>query len=267
MKITKEDLKKFFQKKETLFGILVIFVSAIIVIILYSSKFIMEWFSDSLFKNLGSMKGAELIMVALLIFVVVFVLVSLVGFIGTLEFLFFNKKNQTRLIGFATVLSMVGVFILGVIGFNILYGQEDFGLYLRDQDLNKVGNMSCEGSSKIFFSSDLIKCETNPPLSQINASMRFTFDNNSYGYQNFSNLTFIAPENVKYIFFEINGIDEKGDLKYLNIGSPFRFFTAEEYETLNIKFLSFIYILLGIIFITIPTSAYYLRELFNPREN
>ncbi|MEN7982117.1 MAG: hypothetical protein ABFQ65_01575 [Nanoarchaeota archaeon] len=190
--------------------------------------------------------------------------------LALIGFSFIVKRDITpgKVLGMLTILLMLYVFLGGIIILNETFGYKPISAYLN-LDGNAHNRYSLEEGiacssfrEKILVGMN-VSCKINPSLKKIiNANVTFTY--NLGGSETIplnENLTFIAPENVYLIFFQIRGFDE--DDKEIDISSSWRhtFYTIEEDQKRREGFAKYFLGLLGLIFITIPLMINQFKEL------
>jgi hypothetical protein len=187
------------------------------------------------------------------------ILIEVVVWAGIIEY---NKIKFPWV--FATIVIMFCFFVISAIYTQISIGQEDLHLVLRNSsDTTKIiGDFDCSGGSKSFLLvGEKIICNINPTLINEEISVIFTFENKTKSESMILiNNSFIAPQNITYILFNVNGLNE-GEVFSANVGYPYKFLTEEEAHSKKKDFLKYLGVIFAIIFVTIPLMMNKFKEL------
>lgn len=253
----KENKKRNMKLSGILFYL--IFAITIISLILWGfSKFVPE-IANIFIKFFGSYQMYVLVSWGFFFLFVAIILVQLLVIAGRLD----NKPNKFPWV-FSTLIIMLCFFLISIIYTQISIGQEDLHLLLRDSsDNNKVlGEIDCSGGSKSFL---LIKenifCNVKPKLENETIYVEFTYENKTSSLPNrLLNNSFISPENVTYLFFEVTGLNNN-EIFSANIGYPYSFLTEAEALQKKKEFIRYLGIIFAIIFVSIPLIMNKFKEL------
>lgn len=228
-------------------------------------KFIIDIFNESLVRNLGSYKVAAVTLAGISLLFLGLLILGFFYFISLIDVtVFYSKKHN--LWGVAMILTMIFVFIYGVIAYDALYGQEKLSLILRDENGYPAGNIDCNSSEplRVIIEGQTISCKTSN-ITIVGGYVNQILRNSSTDYQAFNDsILFTAAREIESIYFYIN-VKNDSSTYNLSTGNKYYFPTQDEYNELGLKFIKFLILLFGVIFITIPTSFYYMREMFNKK--
>ncbi len=168
-----------------------------------------------------------------------------------------RKINYPLLISvfFITLIIFSGIFII----------QDLVGTKQIEFNLNPLGAglgvITCNGSNNIMLAGDPISCEVqnkNIIYEGVNVSFTYLNLNQSYTILNYENETFIAPEKLRYISFELI---EENYPSNISVGFPYYFKTFEEYEKDKPIFLAYILSLIILSFVTVPSAVLTIKKL------
>ncbi|MEI6849435.1 MAG: hypothetical protein WCK29_00185 [archaeon] len=159
-------------------------------------------------------------------------------------------------------------FIESAIGVKTVHGWN-----LQSPPPNIVGQINCNSETTgeaVILINDTAICKYTLPWKLTNAttSVEIVYNNNTHNHitsmvePNNYNITFNASANVRYLSFEINGINEKGMNVSATDGYPNTFLSPEEYKQNTQTFLSYILGLFALIFVTAPIAINELKKLW-----
>jgi hypothetical protein len=179
---------------------------------------------------------------------------------------FYNKKMNWWMNGTLTL--MVLFLVIGGVLIHWYYGEPKLSLVLRNAENNEVvlGNITCADSSGRILAGNLLYCEMNPQnLFLTSATATFTLNDGTKRSLDFSNLSFLAPDNSNYLSFEIIGKDSANKTVHLSVGSQIRFYNKQQAEDRKDKLLSYFIILLGAVLFSVPSMMNNLKNLGETR--
>lgn len=168
-----------------------------------------------------------------------------------------RKFNMPLLftIGFITFVIISGLFIV-----RDLMGTKEIDFYLNPLGFG-LGRIVCSSESNIILAGELVSCNLKDSIiknyESINVSFTYANLNKSSIILNETSKTFIAPEKVRYISFEL--LDPY--ISDVSTGYPHHFKTFEEYEKDKPIFLAYILSLILLAFVTIPSAVLNIRKL------
>ncbi|MCK5021380.1 MAG: hypothetical protein KAS32_30490 [Candidatus Peribacteraceae bacterium] len=173
----------------------------------------------------------------------------------------FDKKCKSW--AKSTLYLMFLFLVVGLCLISYNFGETQLSLFLRDSDNigQVVGNITCEDDAGKMIVDHEINCEFYPNISIISANVTFTLKNGSTVIYDFSNRNFIAPDNCKYVYFRMVGIDENNETLRLEIGYPMSFYTEKENEERNEKYIAFIILLFGAVLFSVPSMVNNFKNL------
>lgn len=193
-----------------------------------------------------------------------FVVISLIYLVVYTVLLYykFSKEKKFNWWKINTFCIMVLLLIVGLMFIQSTLGQKKLDLVLREygNDKKVLGNIQCTDNNNDLIVGNTVFCQMQPILTNISAYINFTLDNNSIISQNFSNLRFIPPNNVKSIYLQING-DSEGKHMQLHIGYAVKFLDKDENEKRKEKFTAYILGLFGVILFSVPSMMVNLKDL------
>ena len=169
-----------------------------------------------------------------------------------------NIKKQHNWFLF-TILIMLFILFSGLIFINELYGYKPTSAYLNINEFgfgkyDGNGSIDCFPSNERVFVGSELYCNIKPHLEEID-SANITFKQligNNWKIKLNKNLSFIAPSNISYIYFEIYGLNKKLHNVSLSSGFSHTFYTIEEDKERSEKFLAFLFGLIALVFLSIP---------------
>jgi hypothetical protein len=179
------------------------------------------------------------------------------------------KKNwkMSRIWLMITIMIMLFSFLGGTILIDTAYGYKPISFYLNI-DGNTMhryagnGTVDCLNPEGKVLTNKMLQCSINPPLSKItNFSVTLSYDDEPPEIINSKNLTFVAKDNVKSVYFEIKGIDSKDEELFLTTGSTYKIYSIEEQTEREKQFVTIFLALIAVIFFSIPAMMVNLRDL------
>jgi hypothetical protein len=183
------------------------------------------------------------------------------GLLFCLNKIFYTKQNLALIFAISLIIFVLfaGFFII-----NQTIGYQQIKLNLNP--LNQgLGVIECSGQGEIMLAGDNITCKT-PNFDQYEMiKVNFIFKNHSSDSEFIyaETDTFIAPENLRYIGFEL--VNENYS-EEISTGWPFKFQTLEEYEQNKIFFLTALLSLILLAFATVPSIVLNLKKLILNKE-
>lgn len=167
-----------------------------------------------------------------------------------------------------TILLMLAFFVWGTFFIQFTVGKPELSLFLYDSNLNgtRYGNITCKNSLDAITARTLLDCEIQPPLTIQSATIHYTFMNATTLAEDLNDLSFIAPEGVEYLFFDIRGVDTTNVTRYLTVGWPEHFPTLTEERQQKETFIVYMAGLIGAILFSIPIAVHTLRKLYRGRD-
>jgi hypothetical protein len=186
-------------------------------------------------------------------------------FITFLIIKFIEKIKHKRIDNWikATLLLMIIFLIIGwgLIAFN--YGETEINLVLRNSENigQVIGNITCSDNAKKVIVDHEIKCIIYPNISIISANVTFTLYNDSKISKDFINLNFTAPRDCKYVYFKISGINQNIKTVKLEVGYPMTFYTEQENQSRNEKYIGFVILLFGAVLFSVPSMMNNFKDL------
>lgn len=211
-------------------------------------------------------------------------------FIATIFFFVLKKdwiKPNFWVIG--TLLIMLFSFFAGTMvieGFSGFGDRPDYhdpdrpiSLYLNIEEngLNRYANngtIECAGSKnkdkfygKKILVNNKLTCEVKPSLNITEARVVFISKEETREIKNLTkDLTFVLPAGIVRFGFEIKGITQENESIFLATYADEKFYTYEEYNAINRNFLTYLFVLIGIILFSIPAMMVNFRKLAKPKE-
>ncbi len=242
-------------------GVFCVFL--LILYLLSNFKFVLDVFQEALVRNLGSYKIAIITLIGISLLFLALLILGFFYMVNKIDVHLFNSERR-NVWGLAMILTMLFVFLYGVIAYDTLYGQEKISLILRNESGHPAGTLDCKSSGqiKVILEGQGVFCNISNSGKIIGGYVNQKLKNSSIISQDFNDsIHFTSVKDVDNIYFLIK---IQQDLKSYNLstGNKYYFPTQDEYQDLGIKFIKFLILLLGVIFITIPTSFYYMREIF-----
>jgi hypothetical protein len=268
-KIENLDLPKKDKMTKTQIFALIGAIGLFILLCLFLSnfKFITYLFKISLSKNLGSSDIALVFFIAVILLVIFLAIMEFFWLINFLDWRFFPKNHRKQNFwGIAMALVMLFIFIFGFISYYNLFSQKDLMEILVDSNGNPHAVINCTSPSKVgnLIENMNISCSVEPSINLSGGYISQKHENSMIDYVSLNNsIIFISKANITEISFNLQIINHTSNSTYnLSANKSYHFYSAEENKSEGIKFLKFLILLLGVIFITIPTSFYYMREIF-----
>ncbi|MBI2675284.1 MAG: hypothetical protein HYX24_02405 [Candidatus Aenigmarchaeota archaeon] len=174
------------------------------------------------------------------------------------------------------VISFVLLYV-GTIAINYTVSPPNLDSVLRDRNNNQiVGVIDCLDESQqneISFGGQYIVgnrviCKvTKPELQQFDAAITLTDkDDIPTTFHRQNEIWFIALENTKRIYFEIDGIDSKGERLSLHVSRNMVFPTQDESAEISNKMLAYFIALVGVVLFSVPSAMVNLQKLYRDKE-
>ena len=195
-----------------------------------------------------------------------------IGCVISLFFLFIlininllKKDFNPPMWGQVTICLMIVLFFVGNGFIKSEFGRPELRLDLHDKENPSAiwGYITCSDDSKNLLTNSLVICSLNSSLNNISSAIHFDYQNGSQSDStHFSNISFIAPPQVKRISFDIIGTNENGIAVRLVTGGYITFFNETELRTRSDTSLVYELGFLGVIFFSVPAMMLNLRELF-----
>jgi len=260
----KKEKEKSNSKKG--FKIFFLIISLIITIFFLYAFFqlqLVNQFVKAILKNIGG--DYRLLVLFSISFVFLLMLYSFGFFlyaIGLFEIKFFKTNKRVNLYSIIMFSAMFYILIMGVIGYSLIYNQQDFSFVLRGNNGSILGNITCNKNSAVILQGQEVRCNLLPELYNLSAIIQFDYSDTNYSQEDFSKLSFHAPyKEIYYFKIYIKGVDSNNKTINLSVSNEYYFPNIKEYRENSINFFKFFFILLGVIFITIPTAVYYIRKI------
>lgn len=179
------------------------------------------------------------------------------------------KPNKAR--GWFTLLIMLFILFGGIMLINESYGYKPISAYLNvngnSQERYSLENgLECFSFREKILVGMMVNCEIDPPLNEITfAKLTFTDKlGNEEQIPLNKSLSFIAPESLFELYFEIEGIDKNGENIPISTSWKHTFYNLKENEERETNFRKYFLGLLSLIFLTIPLMMNQFRELLKP---
>lgn len=189
--------------------------------------------------------------------IMIFVLAKLANLI---ESKLFESKNKFNPWAFAMIIYMIFIPVFGLISFNEIVGQERLSLILWNQDNEHFADLNCGELNNNIYVGQWINCSISKEFI-VNSAKVITRDPSGDSYQDFSNLRFFTYNPSSHFRFLLNGVDVNNRTLNLTTGTFFEVYKIEDDSERMKDLLNFLYILLGVVFIAVPTSIYYIRKV------
>jgi len=175
----------------------------------------------------------------------------------------FRKKNPNWWF-WGTILLIIFLFYTGIMIIDSKIGIKVIRLKLRNQDGSIYAEKGIE-CSKNFLVGENVSCAVLPFLRNTTVNITFIFENGTKEIIN--DLTFIAPNNLQRICFDVEGLDSNNLKKHLSVCNSYHFLTNEEYTERKKIFLSYVFGLFGLIFVTVPIVVLNFKKLLGKVSN
>lgn len=175
----------------------------------------------------------------------------------------FHNKKMNWWIN-ATLTFMVLFLVIGGVLIHWYYGEPELSIVLRNAENNEVvlGNITCADNSGRILAGNLLYCDMNPKnMSLTSATVTFTLDDGTERPLDFSNLSFLAPDNSNYLSFDIVGKEPANKTVHLSVGYRIRFYNKQQAEDRKDKLISYFIILLGAVLFSVPSMMNNLKNL------
>jgi len=213
---------------------------------------------DVVKRNLGYHNLLESVLYFAISSAIVFVLYSIIILIYTFQEMLGNKKKINWWF-WGTVLLMLFFFYFGIFVLDDQIGLQPIKLVLRNIDgsIYDVKGIECNNN---FVIGENVSCKVLPKLKNVTTKITFFFENGTK--EGINDLNFVAPDNLKSICFNVDGIDASNIKRELSVCTNYRFLSKEEYIERRKMFLSYLVGLFGVIFVTIPTAIVNIKKLW-----
>lgn len=262
------------HSKDSTFGLRILILLIIVFIVLFLRKLfnttgIIGDMISTLKLNLGSLliENLRINLIASVwitfFFLVLFILIDL----------FMVLKLKKINWGFILASScMVFLFLFGFWFIQESIGYKNINFNLHSNGFGD-GKIRCSGLEENIFVGRPVYCNYSSPIPITNVAYKifFTFENytktnKSFNFSASEWPNFTAPENLRYILFEVNGVTKNKDPFESSVGYPYTYLTYEEYQENRKTFLSYILALIAIIFVTVPSAFVALRSLLENKK-
>ncbi len=186
-----------------------------------------------------------------------------------------SKWIKIKKMTIITLCIIILIFFFGFFSINEVIGYNPIKLNLLENYNSLIGRgmgagvVQCYGENEIYFVNQNITCTYENALNLVNLTINTIIiieDNSKLIYNGTLlsplNISFKAPENVMYVYFNMTGFDYYGNQRNLSVGYPARFLTKEEYEVNKRIFLGAMISLIIILFATIPSVILNLKQIW-----
>lgn len=161
---------------------------------------------------------------------------------------------------------LISIFFISLIIFSGIFIIQDLmGTKKLELNLNPagygLGTINCGDPNNMILVGDPISCtleNKNIIYSGMNITFTYINQSKSYAFLSSKNDTFIVPEKLRYIYFEVIGTTYPFNI---SSGFTYRFKTFEEYEKDKPVFLAYILSLIILAFVTVPSAVLNIRKL------
>jgi uncharacterized membrane protein YhaH (DUF805 family) len=173
-----------------------------------------------------------------------------------------GNKKRINWWFWGTVLLMLFFFYFGIFILDHQIGLQPIKLVLRNPDgsIYDIKGIECSDN---FVIGENVSCKVLPKLKIESTKITFLFENGTK--EEINNLNFVAPDDLKSICFNINGIDMNNITRELSVCTTYRFLSKEEYAEKKKTFLNYLVVLFGIIFVTVPTTMLNIKRLWEEK--
>lgn len=177
----------------------------------------------------------------------------------------FHDKNFNQ--SLAITIYLIFFLVLGgIIFIDHFWGVKSLELALLDDNnnFNKVGSIKClQPDRKIFLINELVDCVVDSPqLTYQKTELEFTYKNgNKSNLDFYSGFSFIAPNDLKYIYFKIDGTDLYGEKRNFSVGLPYEFIDQQTYLEKQKDFIFYILALLTAAIFSVPALIVNLKTI------
>ena len=170
----------------------------------------------------------------------------------------YPKKINISLI--ISVFFMSWIIFSGIFIVSDVMGLTALELKLNPQN-NGLGNIKCNSSDHVILVGNPVSCEVennNLKYNEINLTFTYNSGNQSSVILNSTQKTFLAPKDLRYIYFDL--IDEEYSSN-ISTASIHNFRTYEEYKKGVPVFLAAYLSLILLVFVTVPSSVLNIKKL------
>ncbi len=226
---------------------------------IYFSKLLFEVFLDNL-KSIFSNEILANIILHIIIFIMAFAV-----FITWRFFQAKRKGNNIKWWMISTIWAMIFLIWIGTAFITMTVGIPNLDSVLRDMDENNevIGEITCDTASGEYIINDLITCDIEPKLNNMNVEILFIYDNNTQEELHMKDrISFNGPEDLKRISFLINGNDTDNNYRTLSVGRDFKFVSIDESIERRDGIILYFIVLLGVVFFSVPTMMLDFKKLF-----
>ena len=150
--------------------------------------------------------------------------------------------------------------LLGFIGIDAQFGEKKMHLPLNTciNTTRTHWELKCTNREDKIIVEYNVTCKIEPDIQNNKGIVTFQFHNGSYNTMDYS--SFLLPDNVGWIRFEINGKDNQKDM-CLSVSKTIRIPTYEEHKSDKAKFITYLLALFGFIFTSIPIILKNIQQL------
>ncbi|MBX4211869.1 hypothetical protein KW787_00225 [Candidatus Pacearchaeota archaeon] len=235
--------------------------------------FLFYYFLDISRRNFGALEVAMFVflIVAAAYFSIVFYILVIYDHFMALPKKFLKLKSTKNINNkkfnhwlYISISLMIFLAIVGTLSLDIAIGNNFQKLNLLNESFSPVGTIKCKSSSSAFLVGDIISCNIESRIKITNKTdmIRLTLRDDSIRVFSLEEGYFIPPQGVKYIYFERQGIDARGNFRKFTVGYPEAFLDETEFRQHKQKFITYMFGLLSLIFITTPAAILCLRSLY-----
>ena len=196
------------------------------------------------------------------------ILICIIFIIFITLFTDFERNTKIKPWFLYTIFIMSVCFFVGTLLLDNLYGYDPISLQLNEYEnvTNKYDAiLECNPTdAKYLFVGSHVNCRIIGKYKTDinNATTTFTpYLGDKREINTMELIEFITPENVSRIHFKINATNPDGDMLLLEAAGDRTFYSHEEFRERNEKFITYMILLLGVIFITIPSMVLNFKRL------
>ncbi len=254
----------FFKNKEKLWELyqfVIVFITVLLMI--FGLVFLLKYLSSiGFFQVIGmtlkNILGNEVYNIILISFLFSTLVTLLIASVIFFALALFDRLNKWV---FWTIVVMIFILFSGIFIIDGIAGSSNLSLHLRDGEYAIYGNITCGDSHFSYTAGEKVVCTINPPLQTSLVQVYFDFKDGTRKEETIEDLSFLAPPDLRYISFHIEGNDENGSFKELDTGWPYTFKEQSTKEEDEKRAISYLAILLGIIFFSVPHMALNFKKL------